>query len=73
MQDKDKKYLEQLGKRIYKLRTERKLTLESVCYKNSIEPSTLNRIENAQVEPKYSTLLKIAKAFNMTISELLDF
>lgn len=62
--------LQRLGQRIKSIRKQRKLTLSAVCYKVGIEPSTLSRIENGEVEPKYLTLLKIATSFNMTLSEL---
>lgn len=70
MQD-DLTELKILGNRINKLRKDKKLTLSAVCYKNGLEPSTLMRIEKAQVEAKYLTLLKISEAFGMPISELL--
>jgi len=62
-----------LGNRIKQLRKERNLTLENLCYKNNLEPSTLSRIEQGIVEAKYLTLLKIAKAFKMELKDLLDF
>jgi transcriptional regulator with XRE-family HTH domain len=73
MQDDDLKKLTILGERIQKLRKQKKLTLCELCYKNGLEPSTLSRIEKAIVEPKYLTLLKIAEAFGMEISDLLHF
>ena len=69
----DSKELSILGKRIKDLRKERKLTLENLCYKNNLEPSTLSRIETGSVEAKYLTLVKIAKAFKMKLKDLLDF
>lgn len=65
--------LKKLGERIKSLRKNKKLTLSALCYRNGLEPSTLMRIEQAIVEPKYLTLLKIAKAFKIHIKELLDF
>ena len=62
-----------LGKRIKGLRKERKLTLENLCYKNGLEPSTLSRIEKGCVEAKYLTLVKIAKSLDMKLKDLLDF
>ena len=44
MQEKDVELI-LLGKRIKDLGKERKLTLENLCYKNGLEPSTLSRIE----------------------------
>lgn len=62
-----------LGKHVKDLRKSRKLTLENLCYKNGLEPSTVARIEKGLVEPKYLTLLKLAKAFNIKLSDLLNF
>ena len=64
--------LVQLGKRIKSLRKKRKLTLGALCYRNGLEPSTISRIEAGIVEAKYLTLLKIAKAFGITLSEMLN-
>ena len=65
--------LQKLGNHIKKLRKERKLTISALCYKNGLEPSTISRIEKGQIEPKYLTLLNIAKAFNLTLAEFLNF
>ena len=73
MQENDLEQLQKLGKRIKTLRKLKKYTLTEICYKNGLEPSTLSRIEQALVEPKYLTLLKIASAFQMSVSELLNF
>ncbi len=73
MQENDLEQLQKLGKRIKTLRKLKKYTLTEICYKNGLEPSTLSRIEQAIVEPKYLTLLKIASAFKMSVSELLNF
>lgn len=62
-----------LGNHIKKLRKDRNLTLSALCYRNGLEPSTVSRIEAGIVEAKYLTLLKLAKAFNMEISEFLNF
>lgn len=64
--------LKELGNHIKKLRKERKLTLSSLCYMNGLEPSTISRIEQGIVEPKYLTLLRLAEAFGLPIKELLD-
>lgn len=69
----DKVLLQKLGNHIKKLRKERKLTISALCYKNGLEPSTISRIEKGLVEPKYLTLLNIAKAFNLTLAEFLNF
>lgn len=71
MQQEDFLILQHLGNRIKTLRKQKKMTLCEMCYKNGLEPSTLSRIEQALVEPKYLTILKIAKALNISINELL--
>ncbi len=72
MQEDNEKLL-QLGQHIKTLRKQRKLTLEALCYKNGLEPSTVSRIEQGIVEPKYLTLLKLADAYKMKLSQLIDF
>ena len=72
MQDNNKELL-LLGKHVKALRKSRSLTLENLCYKNGLEPSTVARIEKGLVEPKYLTLLKLAKAFKIKLSDLLNF
>ncbi len=65
--------LQKLGNHIKKLRKERKLTISALCYKNGLEPSTISRIEKGQIEPKYLTLMNIAKVFDLSIAEFLNF
>jgi len=60
-----------LGSYIRKLRENKNLSLNSFAYKNSIEPSTLSRIETGIIDPKYSMLIKIAAGFDIKVSELL--
>ena len=72
MQENNEKLLE-LGRHIKSLRKQRKVTIEALCYRNGLEPSTLSRIEQGIVEPKYLTLLKIANAYKLSLSELLKF
>lgn len=73
MQANDKEKLKLLGKRLLSLRKAKNVSRENLCYKNFLDPSNLAKYEKGQVEPKYLTLLKIAKAFDMTLSELFDF
>ena len=65
-------FLIKLGKRIKGLRTSKKLTLEALCYPNGLEPSTVLRIEKAQTVAKITTLYKLAQAFDLSLSELLN-
>ena len=71
MQQDEMEKLQNLGNRIKTLRKQKKMTLCQMCYRNGLEPSTLSRIEQALVEPKYLTILKIANALDISVSELL--
>lgn len=72
MQENNEELLK-LGQHIKALRKQRKLTLEALCYRNDLEPSTISRIEQGIVEPKYLTLLKLANAYKIKLSKLIDF
>ena len=67
------KELIKLGKHLKSIRKKQNLSLENLCYKNGLEPSTVSRIENGIVEPKYLTLLKLANAYKMPLKDFLDF
>lgn len=69
----DKDELIKLSHHIKTLRKKSKQTLESLCYKNGLEPSTISRIENGVVEAKYLTLLKLSKAMNKDLKDLFNF
>ena len=69
----DNEKLFHLGQHIKNLRKRKKLTLEALCYRNGLEPSTICRIEKGLVEPKYLTLLNLAEAYDLKLSQLLDF
>ncbi len=73
MHDSYDDFLIRLGKRIKELRNSRKLTLERLSYLNGLEPSTVIRIEKAQTVAKITTLLKLAQAFDISLTELLNF
>jgi len=64
--------LKRLGKRIAELRTEKGLTQNNIADLCDIERSNIARIEAGNTNPTYLTLLKIANALNISISELLD-
>ncbi len=62
-----------LGKRIKKLRDERKLSQTEFADLCDIERGNMSRLENGKVEVKRSTLVKIAKALDMKVWELIPF
>ena len=68
----DKQKLLHFGARLRRIRKNKRLTLEAICYKNGLEPSTLSRIEKGIVDPKYLTLLKVAQALNMKLRDFFE-
>ncbi|WP_282161392.1 helix-turn-helix domain-containing protein [Ulvibacterium marinum] len=71
MNTKERKYLQKLGRRIKKLRTERELDQKSFAFDCEIGRTQLYMIENGKTNPRMLTLMKIAEGFDMTIDELL--
>ncbi len=69
----DKALLRKLAKRIKFLRSEYKLTQDDLSFKAKIARSTLGNIETAKNDITFSKLYKIAQAFDMSLSEFLNF
>ena len=61
-------------KRIRKLCIERGITINKLATMSDVKQSTLDNIVRGLTKnPRVKTLHKIALAFNMTLSEFLDF
>lgn len=69
----DKELLDKLAIRIKELRKMNGFTQDDLAYRAGIGRSTLGNIETAQNDITFSKINKIAKAFNMTLSEFLNF
>lgn len=61
------------GNKLKSLREEKDISLNMLAFENDLNKSTLSRIENGKVDPKLSTLEKIAKSLDIPIKDLLDF
>lgn len=62
-----------LGQKIKFERTKREMSQEQLAELSNISIHGVSNIETGKTDIKYTNLLKIAKAFNIKISELLDF
>ena len=62
----------EFGNRVRKLRKAGGMTQDMLAEKIEISPRNLSDIENGKVNPYYSTIYSIAKAFGITMSELLN-
>ncbi len=69
----DKILLKKLAKRIKELRKAQGLTQDDLSFISGVERSTLGNIEVAKNDITFTKLYKISKAFNLTLSEFLNF
>ncbi len=63
---------ERLSERIRHLRTEKKWSLEALAKSSGVSRSMLSQIERNEVNPTLAVLLSIARAFGVTVSELVE-
>lgn len=64
-------YLKLFGKRIKELRKKNKMSQSELGGKAELEKTAIQRIERGH-NSTLNTLLKVAKAFDLTLSELFD-
>ena len=69
----DKPLLEKLAKRIKELRKINNMTQDELSFRAGIGRSTLGNIETSQNDVTFSKVNRIAKAFNMSLAEFLNF
>jgi putative transcriptional regulator len=66
----EKELLKRLGLRIKQLRTEKGLSQADLGIEIDVEKSNVSRMESGKFNTKIITLFKVAKALNITLSEL---
>ena len=69
----DKQLLRKLAKRIKELRKESHYTQDDLADLADIARSTLGNIEAAANDVTFSKINRIARAFNLTLAEFLNF
>lgn len=57
---------------IYKIRTEKKISLRQLADLSGLGKSTINYIENGKKSPTLDTLIKIAQALREDVKNLYD-
>lgn len=62
-----------LGHKIKYERSRRKISQLQLSLKTGLTTRTISRIECGNIDAKYSTLLKIANALDINLSNLLSF
>ena len=61
-----------IAHRLRALRTERTWSLDELAKRSGVSRATLSRLENAEVSPTAGVLGKLASAFGLTISRLMQ-
>lgn len=59
-----------IGDRVRQLRRERLLTQEELSERSGVGVTSIIRVERGQVEPRFSTIRKLAKALEADPTEL---
>jgi transcriptional regulator with XRE-family HTH domain len=72
MDDEVGRSLAGVGTRLRQLRTQRQRTLADVSAETGISPSTLSRLESGTRRPTLELLLPLARAYGVTLDELVD-
>jgi transcriptional regulator with XRE-family HTH domain len=70
---KEINFLQKFGKRMRDLRKINRMSQERLAEKADLSTNFVGSLERAEKEPKFTTLVKIAKAFNVSVAELLSF
>jgi len=68
-----KNILEKFGKRLKELRKERKLTQKELSIKCNLHINYIGMVERGERNPSLKNLEVIANAFDISLSELMDF
>ena len=69
----DEEGLKLLAQRLKQLRSEKKITQEELAYRSELTLSQIARIETVKINPTVSTMIQIAKALDVSLSELFDY
>lgn len=69
----NKVLLQKLSKRIKELRELKSLTQDDLSYLSGIPRSTLGNIETAKNDLTFTKVAQLAKAFQLSLSEFLNF
>ena len=69
----DQILIEEFGKRIRQLRTERNLSQEELSFQTGFHRTYIGMVERGERNISLSNIGVFAKTFGMTVSELLDF
>ncbi len=67
----DTEYIKNLGQNIRKIRLEKNMNQVQLAYACDFKKPNMQRIEAGNTNPTFKTLLRIAKALDVNVSDLL--
>lgn len=67
----EQKLLNDLGERLKKLRNKQGISIRELAERVDMGYTNVSNIETGKVNPKYTTLVKLAEALEMDLRELL--
>lgn len=72
MQYETPEILKKFGLKVRKLRQDKGLSLNMFAYENDLSKASVSKIERGIIDFRFSTLLQIANALEISLSELLN-
>ncbi len=69
----EKEVLWRLGQRIKEIRDQKGMAQVDLASSLGYDRSNMSRLESGRVNPRFTTLLKVADELQVTVSELTDF
>lgn len=70
---KDEHIKKRFGRRIKQLRDERDWSQAGLSHEADLDPGYIGKVERGEINPGLTYIHAIAKAFKITLSELMDF
>lgn len=73
MENDEKVFMQKFGDRLRMIRLTKTLSQEMLANDADIPTNQIGRIERAEISPSLNTINKIAKALDISVSELVNF
>ena len=70
---RDKELIQKFGNNLRRLREQKNLSQEELCYLANLSKNQIGNIERGEVNATISTVFALAKALHLDISELFRF
>ncbi len=67
------KDLKKFGRRLEQLRTMKDLSLRDLSYACDIDNSKISKIEKGQINITFTTIVQLAEALEVSVSDLMDY